>query len=104
ARLLHSEFLPVPLIIHLGDGVMGSHIKLARNDGSKVVGNCPFVIVLPFVKIDEVAGQPKIPSAIGVKTFLKFLLPLGPCLSADFNAFDRLVDRKSTRLNSSHVK
>ena len=65
---------------------MCGKIKLAGHDGNKVVGDRPLVIVFPFIEVHEISCHPKITSAIGIKSLIKILDPLGIGLPTDPNA------------------
>ena len=70
--LLRQDF---PILIQNGNSLMGCEIELAWNHRNIIIGNRPFIIVLPFVKIHEVSHHPEVASSIGVRALVK-VLPL----------------------------
>ena len=65
--------------------------QIDRNNRDIIVGNGPFIIVLSFIEVYEIAYHPKIAAAIGIISHVKIFYPFGIGLTTNPYAFDRFI-------------
>ena len=70
---------------------MSGEIELAGNDRYVIIGDGPFVVILAFVEVYEIANHPKITASIWIIPHVKIFHPFGICLPTNADASDALI-------------